>query len=257
MINAPRDPWKVELSSTGRIVLRGSSGAFKRPGEKLVGEILDTFGAIPESESDKLALVNQKSKMSLSGDQVYLHTVEAISSVFLPDRWAFFSGNTIKNAAMDADAGVAFLNGHRHDLLPLGRTFAGSYEQTLDQGGKLRERCLMGIYLPKGYEPNGDDEPSSDDIDLGVQFGTIFDVSVGLLRGPEGILRCNVCNQPYWGSSCRHYRGSNDGMTLDEQIYARDVLGVPGGVCTVSFENWHVNEVSAVYDGAVAGAGYL
>lgn len=244
-------------SPMDRLILRGSPCGFRVPGEELSGLVLDSLGTIPASDSAKLALVNAKTAQPLSLESVYLYTVEALSNVYLPDRYAFLGSGTIKNAARDADAGIAFLTGHRWDLLPLGRTFAGEYKQAVDNAGKIRERTLMGVYLPRGYKPNGASEPSTDDIEQGVKAGVIFDVSVGFTPSPESLMLCNVCNQSYYGSSCSHYRGSNSGMTLDEQIYARDVLGVPGGVCTVTYENYRVNEVSAVYDGAVAGAGFI
>lgn len=240
-----------------RIILRGSPLGFRVPGEELAGTVIDSLGTIPASDSAKLALVNAKARTSLTLDSVYLYTVEALSNVYLPDRYAFMGSGTIKNAAADADAGIAFLTGHRWELLPLGRTFSGQYKQTLDGSGRVREHVLMGIYLPKAYRPNGVGETGTDDIAQGVDNGTIFDVSVGFVNGPDSRMICNVCNQNYYGSGCSHYRGSNSGMTLDEQIYAREVLGVASGVCTVTYENYRVNEVSAVYDGAVAGAGFI
>jgi hypothetical protein len=247
-----KDP---EFAALKRHILRGGASGFK-PADKLTGTVIDTLGAIPTSDGEKLTLINKSTRTPLALDDVHLFLVEACNNLYLPDRYGFLGSGTVQGAATAADEGIAFLNGHRWDLLPLGKTYAGQYEQVISDQGKIRERALMGIYLPKDFRPNGDSEPGTNDIARGVETGVIFDVSVGYVAGPESIVRCNVCGQPYWGT-CRHWRGSNDGMTLDEQIYARDVLGVPGGVCTVTFDNFRVNEVSAVYDGAAQGAGFL
>lgn len=246
---------------TGRIHLRGLPMNAPAPANATL-TLIDQQGGIALNPAAALAAINAllpATAPALTESDLYLHTVEAVNSSYLPDRYAFLDSSTITNVASDAASGFAFMNAHRTggwDIseLPYGRTFAGQYEQGLTDTGQIVERSLVGFYLLRDHQPNGAGGLNTDQLQRSILGGTLFDVSVGLLRGAEGQVVCNVCGMAY--RDCPHYRGWNDNMTLDEQIYARDVLGVPGGVATVRFVNWHANELSAVYDGAVAGAGF-
>lgn len=226
------------------------------------GALVDAAGEIPTSDEDCLELINAGLPASadpLTLDDVYIHRIEAASSRFISDRFAFMGTSTLVNIATGAAQGVAFMNSHRTgDLstpseLPFGRTFAGRYEAVMDDKGGVQERALIGFYMLRGIQPNGNSGPTTDDLHRMVLGGQIFDVSVGLLAGADGKTVCDVCGANY--RSCPHLAGSNREMSMDEQQAQVD-RGVPGGQASYRLEDYEISEVSAVYDGAVPGAGF-
>lgn len=250
-------------SLSDRIAVSMSGGRAFR-GERPEGFTpLESFGTMPTDAAGEMALINAllpAGASPLTREQVHVRYAEAANNSYISDRYAFFDTSTLRNIAADADAGFALMNSHRFGgwyspeaELPIGRSFVGVFESGLMPNMDLVELVTVGVYGLKGAYPNGNAEPGTDDIDACVAAGTIFDVSITVIPGPTGALICNVCNQPY--RSCPHYRGWNDNMTLDEQIYARDVLGVPGGVATVRMSDWRTLELSYVYAGAVDNAG--
>jgi hypothetical protein len=215
-----------------------------------------TFGIIAETEQ-ALAIINSSPyvKQPLSSDEVYVHTIEAGSTRFIADRFAFLSDSTLRNIANDASAGFAFMTRHNKGGLlgagenPYGRTFAGQVEQK----DGIR-RVLVQFYMLRDHTPNGSGATSTDDLHRGLVGGTLFDASLGLTRGGSGRLNCTVCGLWLLSDDCPHIPGSTSGMS-DEQIAMQASRGVPGGVATMTFENYHAGEVSVVYDGAIPNAG--
>lgn len=217
-------------------------------------------GRLPKSESEALTWINRHRTggESLTAEDVWIHYLEAASTRFVPDRYLFLAESTLRNIAAEAAAGVAFMNSHRSGglshpgELPFGRTFAGRY----DSDG---ERAVLGIFMLRGAEPNGNGGPSTDDLHAGIDAGTIFDVSVGLYGG-ERI--CDVCGLDISGYSeagegaCPHVPGTSYSMNEDD-VKRQKKRGVPDGKCSYSLLGAHLGEVSAVYDGAVPGAGFL
>jgi hypothetical protein len=219
---------------------------------------IEALGALPDSPDAALVLANRRAKKKMSAEQVYLYTLEATSNVYLPDRYGFLSTSTLKNAAQDANAGVAFLSSHNWDSLPLGATTAGYYEKfaPVDGGAKGLERVLMSVYAPRGFYPNGPGSVGTDEVNQGIETGVLFDVSIGLTYGPGASMVCNVCAKDYYGGECNHVRGTTFNIDEEDQK-AQETAGVPGGVCTITFEGFRTTEISAVFDGAAAGAGFL
>jgi hypothetical protein len=176
--------------------------------------------------------------------------------------------STLRNIAEDARAGIAFMNSHRgggmsHPAeLPMGKTFAGRYEEYKD-GTK---RAVLAFYMLKGQFPNGPSAPSTDAMHAGIAGGTIFDASVGL-DGGEKV--CDVCGNEVNSTReeedadgykrrvrlCAHVPGTTHKMSKDEQA-TQKARGVKKGTATYTLHNAHCGEVSAVYDGAVPGAGF-
>jgi len=235
------------------------------PGEPPAGAVepkrISARGSIPTGDA-ALAKINANlpaGKPALTEDDVYVEVMEAANSSFVADRFLFIGESTLKNMQADAEAGFAFMNSHRTggisqpSELPFGRAFAGRFERWTDGEGGVHCRTLLAVYMLKGQRPNGLAGPSTDDIAAGIAGGTIFDVSVGLYGG-EGL--CDVCgNDIEDRNACQHMPGSTRQMT-PEQVASQEARGVPDGKCSVTLVDAHCAEVSAVYDGAVPGAGF-
>lgn len=215
-------------------------------------------GSMPRSLNEAMKKINESPyvKEPLSSQDVFIHYAEAANDNFLNDRYMWMGQNTLKNIAIAAERGIAFMNSHATGgmsapaELPYGRTFAGRYEEVIQADGSVRRRALIGVYMLRGVHPNGAFGPSTDDLHAAIQGGTLFDVSVGLYGG-EAI--CDVCAGDL--ETCGHIPGSTHDMG-DEQIEAQVQRGVPNGRASYTYENGLCHEVSAVYDGAVPGAGF-
>lgn len=225
-------------------------------------------GSLPKNNATTIDLINSKlpeGAEKLSIDDVYIHYMESANSNYIPDRSMHLAESTLKNIARDASAGVAFMNSHRAGglsspaELPFGRTFAGQFQEGVSESGIPVQRTVIGYYMRRGVHPNGAGGPSTDDLDAGIRAGTIFDVSVGL-RGGEYF--CNVCgnnldaldeNGKYL---CQHAPGTHHEMSKDEiQSIKENYPTNTKGVASYSIYDASLGEVSAVYDGAVPGAG--
>jgi hypothetical protein len=95
----------------------------------------------------------------------------------------------------------------------------------------------------------------------GIDAGTIFDVSVGLFGGDH---ICDVCGEDLdeydydyeaHEYACPHVPMTTHAMT-DDEIAAQTERGVPDGTASYTLVDAHCGETSAVYDGAVPGAGF-
>jgi len=226
--------------------------------------VTSAVGSLPADDAEALDRINamlDNGNEPLTLDDIYIHYAEAANTNFIPDRYAFMSRRTLKNIATDAAAGFAFMNSHRTGglsspaELPYGRTFAGRYENmAATESEPAGERAIIGFYMLKGVYPNGEQGPSTDAMSAGIKAGTIFDVSVGLYGGQ---MLCDVCggDMADWYGDCDHYPGTTYHMT-DEEIQAQADKGVPGGCCSYTMDDCHCGETSAVFDGAVPGAGF-
>lgn len=231
---------------------------FLRPSATVGQGSTSALGTLPQTDEDALARINalrDPSAEPLTLEDVYIHYAEAANSSFIPDRYGFLSRKTLKNIATDASAGFAFMNSHRTggmshpSELPYGKTFAGRYEKA-DDGS---ERTMIGFYMLRGQYPNGPNGPSTDSMHAGITGGTLFDVSVGLYGG-EAL--CDICGNCVddW-DECPHVPGTDYGMSAD-QMQAQKDRGVPDGCATYTLDDSHCGETSAVFDGAVPGAGF-
>lgn len=233
------------------------------------GKVLASSGWLPKNEADAIARINElrpdQKSPELTADDVYIHYVEAANDNFIGDRYMFMGEQTLKNIAADAQRGFAFMNSHRTGgfsgeptELPFGRTFAGRFEMFDGEGGP-RKRTVIGFYMRRGIQPNGSSGPSTDDMHSMIESAQLFDVSVGLWGG-ERI--CDVCgcdlterDQETGDYLCPHYPGSHRAMNT-QQIEAQKGRGVTKGKASYTLENANCSETSAVYDGAVPGAGF-
>jgi hypothetical protein len=238
---------------------KGTSGVALDDGFEVAYE----SGNMPSDTAAALRLINAnlpEGADKLSADDVYLHILEAANSNFIGDRFMFLADSTLKNIGKTARSGIAFMNSHRTGGLstpgemPFGQTFAGSYQQGFTKSGAPAQRALVAVYMLRNHKPNGDAGPSTDDLHRSITAGSIKDVSVGLYGG-ERI--CDVCgNDVNDYEACEHLPGTHRSMSADEikSQKQRDPRN-KNGVATYSLHDATFSEVSAVYDGAVPGAG--
>lgn len=196
----------------------------------------------------------------LGADDVYVHYVEAANKNFIRKYYMKFTDRSLKNFAADAMAGVAFMNSHRTgDIstpseLPFGNTFGGRYELLADGTA----HTLVGVYMRRGLKPNGDGGPSTDDLHAQIEAGIQKADSVGVPAGGQSI--CAVCENPLNARDeqgaylCSHVPGTPRNMTTDERKRMK-AAGVPNGYAFFWLDDAHLAEVSAVYSGALPGAG--
>lgn len=236
--------------------------------DSMEARLVKSIGTIPEGDA-AVRLINQRQGLdgdrALKLDQVLLLYPEVANSNYISDRAMFLHSSTLKNIQRYAVDGFAFMNSHRtgsystESELPFGRTYAGRYEVWEGPDGERFGRTLLGAYMLAGQRPNGANGPSTDELYAGINAGTIFDVSVGLR---EFDLICDVCGEDLNGSDpetgrdlCPHVPGTHVKMT-DDEIQAQEARGVPDGVASFSLVDGIPGEFSAVYDGAVPGAGF-
>lgn len=224
----------------------------------------ESFGRLPgfatKQARGEAALTEQ------FGTEVYIHYLEAASDRFVPDRFMFLHTSTLQNIAADAEAGIAFMNSHHtgglsHPAeLPFGKSFLGHYDTTPDETGRPLQRALMGVYLLPGLFPSGNAGPSTDDLNALIASRTVSDVSVGLWGGAAV---CDVCGADLDAFDeesgvwlCPHLPGTTHRMSEGE-VKSQTGKGVTGGAASYSLFDSRCGEVSAVYDGAIPGAGFL
>ncbi len=143
--------------------------------------------------------------------------------------------STLANFAEDSRMGVGFLNSHRHNELPFGR----SLDARVEEDG-TRKRVLTDFFTLPGLNLNG---ITTDDFIAGVRSGIVSDVSVGFHGGKWF---CDVCGGNYRDyHACQHMAGM-DIETKDGYV-----------TVTVGIDGARLSEVSAVYDGATPDATIL
>lgn len=140
--------------------------------------------------------------------------------------------STLNNFVTGARAGISFLNSHRHNELPFGRSLDG---RLISDG--QRQRVLADFYTLPGLNLNG---VTTDDFITGVRAGIVADVSVGF---HGGIHFCDICKTNYMSWDCPHLAGM--------KFEVKDAGLV---TCTVSVDNATLSEVSGVFDGATPDA---
>lgn len=236
------------------------------PREDLAAATVSARGTLPKDDAEAMAKINAGIPgPALSEEQVYIHYMEAASDRFIADRHMFLHSSTLRNIARQANAGgFAFMNSHRTgDLstpseLPFGRAFAGQYRTVRAEDGSKVRSAVLGVYMLRGQQPNGANGPSTDSLSASISGGTIFDVSMGLYGGRRV---CDVCGQDFNAKDpegrylCDHVPGTHRKMTPD-QMEAQKAKGVPEGKATYTLHDAEPGEVSAVYDGAIPGAGF-
>jgi hypothetical protein len=242
-------------------------------------QVLKRTGALPTTAADTLAAINSRlpeGATPLRADQVFTQVYEAANSNLILSRAMHLGESTLRNIATGAAHGVSFMNSHRTGglseptELPFGQSFGGEFQEVVTADGRLAHRALISVFLVKGIHPNGSNGPSTDDIAKMFESGAVKDVSVGLSGGNT---TCDVCGHPMGGPDayqevddgnggkskvrkCNHAPGTLQNMSADqiESQKQRSALNV-SGIATYTLNNSQLLELSAVYKGAVPGAG--
>lgn len=234
--------------------------------------VLAQEGDLPGDRTACLSLINAlqpEGAEPLGDEDVLIHFLEAANSNFVGDRFLFIGDSTLQNIATGGADGVSFMNSHRTGglsepaELPFGQSFCGSYEQGIDQSGNPQQRATVGVFMLRDLHPTGANGPSTDELDRMMRGGMVKDVSVGLLGGEQV---CDICGhglfergqdaEGYSVYLCPHVPGTHRAMTqeqIDAQVQ-RDARNA-SGYATYTLHDARLLEVSAVYDGAVPGAG--
>lgn len=225
------------------------------------GQLLHASGDLPGSKDEALSRINhslaEQGQPTLKPDDVYIHYMEAGNNSYIQKYCMFLDSTTLRNVAEQGEKGMAFMNSHRTGGIstppdqPFGFTFSGRYEE-LEHEGVIHRRALLGVYMLQHHFPNGKLQPGTDAIHRAIEGRTIRDVSLGI-NGGQSI--CDVCARDLGDKDCPHTPGSSKGLSQD-QTQAQLARGVPGGKASYTVVDGQPYEVSAVFKGAVPGAGF-
>lgn len=240
-----------------------SEAFLRRP----VGNALLSEGSLPHNDEEALARINARlqsqGREPLTKDRVYIVPCEACNDSFVPDRYCFIGESSLRNLARYAnEEGFPILNSHGggwigNNKLSYGAAFAGRYEAFMENG-KSRKRTLLSFYMPRGFAPNGEQGPTTDDVFTGIETGVLSDVSPMFEQGKKV---CDVCGNGLYAKDiegnylCRHYPGSGYNMTSSDRERQMQ-KGVPDGLCSYTLEDGVPGELSFCATGAVTGAGF-
>lgn len=176
---------------------------------------------------------------SVFEDRAPFFWMAEISSNRLDAYYTRMAASTLRNFALDAEAGVAFQNSHATWQLGFGRSLTGKF---VSAGGNGVSRVEADFYTVPNLRLH---DVSTDDFITGVRAGILADVSVGF-HGGECL--CDICGNDMFRSwDCWHIPGITYLIEQAGGIKAEVV-------CTATIENAHLAEVSVVYDGATPGA---
>lgn len=162
-----------------------------------------------------------------------------ISNNRLDSYWTKMRPSTLRNFASEATTGVAFQDSHKTDSLTrtLGQSLAGRYT---GPGGDGIAHTDADFYTLTGLDP------IIDTFVRKVRGAIVRDNSVGFHGGQ---LICSICGKDMMRDfSCWHWPGFEYVVTEDGKKTDKKVLAIG------EYEDAHLAEVSAVYDGATPGA---
>lgn len=160
-----------------------------------------------------------------------------ISNGRLDSHFTRMAQSTLKNFAVEAQAGVSFLYAHDNREL-IGRSFGGQF---IGGQGNGVARVVADFYVTPGLRLG---QTESDQIIRAIDSGTLRDVSAGFYGG-EWI--CSICGNDVWDwQNCRHYPGCKSEVQADGKT---EIV-----VCTADVGDAHLAEESGVYKGSTPGA---
>lgn len=146
--------------------------------------------------------------------------------------------DTLRNFAADAQAGVALLDSHVYQALPLGGTLRGTFKK--GRGGDP-SRTWADIFIWPGQD-NG--RMATDVVIDGIRKGTYRDTSVGFYGG---VVMCSICEidmfdwRGLWDDDvpwCPHMPGNTYDVDGKQVVAEGHIFGS------------NLAEISLVYDGA-------
>lgn len=193
-----------------------------------------------------------KSRAAIPGevpeDEVFTWSA-LISNQRLDSWYTKMATSSLQNYAADAATGVAFMNSHRHQELPMGYSIDGRYEEA-GTPAEAYPRVFADFYTVKGMNVNG---IPTDQFIKAVQYGMVRDVSIGFKEGDGFQYTCSVCGEDFYSWDCYHIPGQTYEVIENPEAdpgaqRTKEVL------CFAWVDNARLSEVSAVYDGATPDA---
>ena len=153
--------------------------------------------------------------------------------------------STLENFALDATSGKQVKDSHEY-YNGFGRTFDGVYEE--GDGEDVIGRTLSGLRLSRSMDLDGKSYSTSDGFVQAIEDEIITQVSIGAYGGE---FVCNICGASIKTSrDCYHWPLLSYEIT-DEDGSKEDII------CSWTYINGRLREVSLVDCGACPGAGIL
>lgn len=177
-------------------------------------------------------------------EDVFTFSAE-ISNNMLDTYYTKMSLSSLKNYADDANKGVALMNSHRRNELPMGYSLRGTFEMT--DGTEETARVIADFYTVRGLNLTG---LSTDEFIKGIQSGIIRDVSIGF-KGGDFI--CSICAEDMWSYRCPHIPGVTYEI-VDNPDADPESQTTREEMCFAWIEDARLSEVSPVFDGATPNA---
>jgi hypothetical protein len=195
-------------------------------------------------------------------EQPYFLKTE-ISNNSLDHYFTHMLTTSLQNYAADADDGVSLQDSHNTFRLGYGRSLFGRYDTepgtppgwdrpprrgsaeytfAIPQPAQY-ERVLSAAFIIPGIKLNNLSFASTDDFIQAVETGMVEEVSIGYGGGAE---TCDVCGARYFSWECMHVAGFT--YDIERAGQAATIMA------TVSINNAHLFEYSAVYAGATPNA---
>ncbi len=190
---------------------------------------------------EALRLINANhTRRPLDAEQVYVFGM-TLSGQALDAYLTRMARSTLLNYERDFREGRALMNSHRtgrfNGELPVGRTFAtairGEFlpDNTTFEWSGPGASLDVTAYIQRGLRVT---DVATDDLIAGIDGGTINDVSVGFMMGPDGLYRCSLCSRDmadWWSEDgCIHVPG----VTYEEGrafAWVEGANGIEGSLC--------------------------
>lgn len=180
---------------------------------------------------EQLARINSRLENPLKKEDVFVFPALA-SNRNLDSYHSIMDDSSLKNYAKDYADGRAFMNGHRTNERPTGRTFDASFNKNTGE-------VEVWTYVLRGIQIN--DTPT-DHFIRAVEGGIIQDVSIRFTGGDE---ICGLCNNKLGSKRCIHIPGNEYEWDGENQVAHYRII------------NAHAAELSDVYKGSTPEAGIV
>jgi len=204
---------------------------------------------ISESEQARLlGLINAShTRRPFAAEELFIFP-GVLSTQAIDSYGTRMGASSLRNYLVDVQAGIGLMNSHRtggwNDAeLPVGRIFSGALEgQALATGqvpfdDQMGQALAIWAYMVRGIQITPD--ATNDDLILGIESGTVNDLSITFSIRPDGRYVCSICGENYLDyEACRHFAFAE----------------YEAGRCFAWVENAHAYEGSLVWAGATPGA---
>jgi hypothetical protein len=212
-----------------------------------VRSALDPLRPYGEPSPDQLVEISRHTRAQLRPDEVFV--LPATLSTDQDDAYfTLMDESSLRNYAGEARLGRPVMSLHKtakHGIFgtepgeqPIGRVFHGEFVET-DAG----RRTDTLSYLVRGYHPNGQSQPGSDDFIAGIRSGIQAAISIGFSVRDDGSFRCTVCERDMLhDEKCDHLFGGTYELPSGEKRRARGRI-----------VNAHFREQTLCAEGATPG----